>query len=253
VVHAVVALGLLAGACVLGFRAAAQSPATPAAPKKQTRTSSANANKKAAKGEAKIVGKVELAGAAPAPEPWGGAHNNECGKLREGTIALVRAKDRKLADAFVYVKDGLPDGSYDAPAAPVRIDQKGCEFSPRVLGVMVGQSIQIGNDDGFLHNVSWPEFNQAFKRGDTRTASIDSPAVMVTMKCDVHPWMRAYAGVLEHPYFAVTGEDGAFRIDQLPDGEYTVAVWHEKLGTAEAKVKTTAAAGGTAEFTLQAK
>ncbi len=158
-----------------------------------------------------------------------------------------------LKNAFVYVKDGLPEGSYDAPSEPVKLDQKDCEFSPRVFGVMAGQPLRLGNNDAFLHNVSSPEFNQAFTRGASRDVELDNPSVMVTVKCDVHPWMRAYAGVVEHPYFAVTGDDGGFTIEHLPDGEYTVAVWHEKLGMAEARVKASAAAPGAVDLTLVAK
>jgi plastocyanin len=153
----------------------------------------------------------------------------------------------------VYVKSGLPEGSWDVPTEPVRLDQKNCEFTPRVIGVMAGQPVKLGNADAFLHNVSSPEFNQAFMRGAERDVEFADPGVMVTIKCDVHPWMRAYAGVVEHPYFAVTKEDGAFEIPALPDGEYVLAAWHEKLGTVEAKVSTTAAAPGSVDLSLAAK
>jgi hypothetical protein len=204
-------------------------------------------------GQATITGVVTFDGAVPAPEPWAGASNPECKTLRAETIQLVKVQDRKLEDAFVYVKEGLPKGSYPVPTESVPFDQKGCEFSPRVFGVMSGQPIAGANSDKLLHNVKSAEFNQAFPFNTKKDMKLNDAAVMSTIKCDVHPWMRAYAGVMEHPYFAVTKADGAFTIKGLVDGEYTVAVWHEKLGTSEVKVKATAAAPGKVEIALKGK
>jgi hypothetical protein len=204
-------------------------------------------------GQATITGVVTFDGAVPAPEPWAGASNPECKTLRTETIQLVKVQDKKLEDAFVYVKEGLPKGSYPVPKESVPFDQKGCEFAPRVFGVMAGQDIAGANSDKLLHNVKSAEFNQAFPFNTKKDMKLNDAAVMSTIKCDVHPWMRAYAGVMEHPYFAVTKADGAFTIKGLVDGEYTVAVWHEKLGTSEVKVKATAAAPGKVEIALKGK
>jgi hypothetical protein len=204
-------------------------------------------------GQATITGVVMFDGPAPAPEPWAGSSNPECKSLRPETIQLVKVQDRKLEDAFVYVKEGLPKGSYPTPTASVPFDQKGCEFTPRVFGVMAGQDIAGANSDKLLHNVKSPEFNQAFPFNTKKAMKLNDAAVMATIKCDVHPWMRAYAGVMDHPYFAVTKADGSFTISGLVDGEYTVAVWHEKLGPMEMKVKASAAAPGKADFTLKWK
>lgn len=204
-------------------------------------------------GQAVISGVVTFDGAAPAPEPWAGGSNPECKSLRPETIQLVKVQDGKLEDAFVYIKEGLPKGTYPTPTESVPFDQKGCEFTPRVFGVMAGQDIAGANSDKLLHNVKSPEFNQAFPFNTRKTMKLNDASVMATIKCDVHPWMRAYAGVMDHPYFAVTKADGAFTIKGLVDGEYTVAVWHEKLGAAEMKVKTSAAAPGKADFALKWK
>jgi hypothetical protein len=219
-----------------------------------TGTAKAVADTPAPTGSAVIKGVIKLDGAAPAPEAWGGAGNAECKSLRGDTIQLVKAKDGKLEDVFVYVKEGLPKGSYPTPTEAVSFDQKSCEFAPRVFGIMAGQPFALGNNDKLMHNVKSPEFNQAFPFGAKRVMKLNDAAVMATIKCDVHPWMRAYAGVMEHPYFAVTKEDGAFEIKGLVDGEYTVEAWHEKLGTQTlAKVKASAAAPGTAELTFKTK
>ncbi len=199
-------------------------------------TAKAAAEAPAPTGSAVLRGVVKLDGAAPAPVPWGGA-GTECKALHGDTIQLVKVADGKLEDVFVYVKAGLPSGSYPTPAEPVVFDQKGCEFSPRVFGIMAGQPLALGNSDRLMHNVKTPEFNQAFPFGAKRVMKLGDPAVMDTIKCDVHPWMRAYAGVMEHPYFAVTKADGAFEIKGLVEGEYTIAAWHEKLGTQEIKAK----------------
>ena len=204
-------------------------------------------------GQATITGVVTFDGAVPAAEPWAGTHNPECKTLRPDTIQIVKVQDKKVEEAFVYVKEGLPKGSYPTPTASVPFDQKGCEFTPRVFGVMSGQDIAGNNSDKLLHNVKSPEFNQAFPFNTKKDMKLNDAAVMSTIKCDVHPWMRAYAGVMEHPYFAVTKADGSFTIKGLVDGEYTVAVWHEKLAGTEMKVKTSAATPGTVALALKFK
>jgi plastocyanin len=122
------------------------------------------------------------------------------------------------------------------PSTAVVLDQKGCRYVPHVLGVQVGQPVEVLNSDPTLHNVhavpmSNSEFNtgqplQGMKRAHTFTAR----EVMVPFKCDVHPWMHAYIGVLDHPFFAVSGADGSFQLTGLPPGTYTIEAWHETLG-----------------------
>lgn len=204
-------------------------------------------------GKGVIQGVVKFSGTAPAPEPWGGAGNAECKSLRDATIQLVKVSDGKLEDAFVYVKDGLPPGTYPAATKSIEFDQKGCEFTPRVFGVQVDQDISAANSDKLMHNVKTPEFNQAFPFGVKKQMKLSNEAVMATIKCDVHPWMRAYAGVMSHPYWGVTKADGAFKIEGLVDGDYTLAVWHEKLGTSEQKVKVAQGAPVTADLELKGK
>lgn len=201
------------------------------------------ADKPAPTGSGVISGVVKFSGDVPAPDAWGGTSVGDCRSLHEATIQLVEVKDGKLKNAFVYVKAGLPDGYFDPPAAAVVVDQKACEFEPRVFGVVAGQSIEFGNSDAFMHNVKSPEFNQGLAtRGVKMQLKLQEEGVMVPVKCDVHPWMRAYAGVMAHPYFSVSQGDGAYKISGLVDGEYTLGVWHEKLGTQEHKVKVSAQA-----------
>jgi plastocyanin len=143
-----------------------------------------------------------------------------------------------LGNAFVYVKSGLPAGAkYAPPATAAVIDQRGCEYHPRVFGMQVGQKLEIKNDDAVLHNIkAVPHMNRGFNisqptAGMTTTRTFDKEEVMVPFQCNVHSWMQAHAGVLSHPFYAVSSPDGKFSIKGLPPGTYTVEAWHEKLGT----------------------
>jgi plastocyanin len=154
----------------------------------------------------------------------------------------VGGDGKSLANVFVYVKDGLGNYVYDTPTEPAVIDQKECRYHPHVFGMRVGQPLQILNSDPTLHNIhALPKGNAEFNTGQPiqgmKTAhTFDKPEVMVPFKCDVHGWMNAYVGVLDHPYFAVTDKDGKFELKTLPPGTYTIEAWHEKLGTQEVKV-----------------
>jgi plastocyanin len=143
----------------------------------------------------------------------------------------------KLANVFVYVKDGLGNYSFDPPTGSVTIDQMGCRYHPHVFGIRVGQTLEIKNSDPTLHNIhALPKSNQEFNTGQPIQGmktlhTFTAKEVMVPFKCDVHGWMNAYVGVLDHPYFAVSDKDGKFEIKNLPPGTYTIEAWHEKLGT----------------------
>lgn len=149
----------------------------------------------------------------------------------------IAVKDGKLGNVFVYVKSGLEGKTFPAPAEKREIDQVGCQYTPRVQGMQTGQTLSVKNTDATLHNVhalptANQEFNQAQPQGLPPIDKVfDKPEVMVHIKCDVHPWMTAWVGVLPHPYYAVSGDDGSFSIKDLPPGKYTIEAWHEKLGT----------------------
>jgi plastocyanin len=154
----------------------------------------------------------------------------------------VGSDGKSLANVFVYVKDGLGNYVYDTPTEPVKIDQQACRYHPHVFGIRVGQPLEIINSDDTLHNIhALPKGNTEFNTGQPikgmkTTHTFDKPEIMVPFKCDVHGWMNAYVGVLDHPYFAVTDQDGKFDLKTLPPGTYTIEAWHEKLGTQEQKV-----------------
>jgi len=149
---------------------------------------------------------------------------------------MVGSDGKSLANVFVYVKDGLGNYVYDTPTEPARIDQKECRYHPHVFGMRVGQPLEILNSDPTLHNIhALPKNNSEFNNGQPiqgmkMTHTFDKPEVMVPFKCDVHGWMNAYVGVLPHPYYAVTKDDGKFELANVPPGTYTIEAWHEKLG-----------------------
>jgi plastocyanin len=154
----------------------------------------------------------------------------------------VGSDGKSLANVFVYVKDGLGNYVYDTPTEPVQIVQQACRYHPHVFGIRVGQPLEIVNGDDTLHNIhAMPKGNTEFNTGQPilgmkTTHTFDKPEVMVPFKCDVHGWMNAYVGVLDHPYFAITDKDGKFELKTLPPGTYTIEAWQEKMGTQQQKV-----------------
>ncbi len=152
------------------------------------------------------------------------------------TTQTVEASGGKLAGAFVYLKEGIT-GSYPVPSEPAVLDQKGCQYTPHVWGIRAGQKMIIRNSDPTLHNIhALPAKNAEFNQGQPfqgmeMERTFDQPEVMVRFKCDVHPWMSGWMGVLDHPFFAVSGADGSFTIGNVPAGNYVVEAWHETLGT----------------------
>jgi hypothetical protein len=171
--------------------------------------------------------------------------------------------DNGLANVLVFVKSGLEKKDYPAPSDTPVLDQEGCEYKPYVMGVRTNQKFLVRNSDPTLHNVhATPkagggntEFNFAQPvKGMTTEKSFATPEVAVRFKCDVHPWMFAYVGVFDHPFFAVTDKDGNFKISGLPNGKYTLEAWHQRTHRAEAGTTKEIAVDGNlqVEFTLDA-
>ncbi|MDP3920067.1 MAG: carboxypeptidase regulatory-like domain-containing protein [Candidatus Omnitrophota bacterium] len=206
-----------------------------------------------------VSGTVKFDGAAPeaavismdADPTCAGAHSESV--LSE---EVVVGDAGALQNVFVYVKEGLEGQTFDTPSTPVTLDQKGCQYKPHVFGVQVGQPVDIINSDPTLHNVhglpkNSKEFNLGMPIPGMRVKrKFDSAEVMVKFKCDVHPWMNAYVGVVSHPFFSTTGSDGSFEIKDLPAGSYVLEAWHEKYGTQTMNVTVDDAAPQSASFTF---
>ena len=186
-----------------------------------------------------VTGRVIFEGDPPANRLAPISADPVCMRENAGGYAFENyiVKDGGLENVFVYVKDGLGNYHFDTPAEPVKLNQQGCRYMPHVFGAQVGQPVEISNSDETLHNVhALPNSNREFnfaqiKKGQTDIRTFTTPEVMVPFKCDVHSWMNAYVGVVEHPYFAVTSNGGKFELKGLPPGTYTIEAWHEKGGT----------------------
>ena len=171
--------------------------------------------------------------------------------------SVILSKDGGLANAFVYIQSGLEGKTFEPVNEPVVLDQHGCMYVPHVLGMRAGQMIEVKNSDPVSHNIhplakdnrEWseqqspgaPDLQRKFARAE----------IMIPVKCDVHKWMRAYIGVVAHPYFAVTGADGSFEIRNVPPGDYTIAVWHEKLGERTGPLHVAASGSASMNFTYE--
>jgi hypothetical protein len=195
---------------------------------------------------ATITATVKFSGAAPAPEMITLTGDPKCvsenGAPQRADDKIVVGDNQALQNVFVYVKDGLSSFSYPLPSEPAVLDQDQCRYTPHVLGVRVGQPLQIRNSDPLLHNVrSNAVVNQAFNKstpieGMKFDHVFATKEVMVPFKCDVHGWMSAYVGVVDHPYFGTTAPDGKVVLGNLPPGTYTIEAWHEALGTKSQQV-----------------
>ena len=236
-------LMLAAAAACGGSDAPAEAPPEPAAPAFDPATAG------------NVTGSIMLEGEPPAAENIRMNSDPVCVKQATDTETnyYVVGEGGGLGNVFVYVKEGL-QGDFPPASDMVILDQQGCRYMPHVFGIQVGQTLQVVNSDPTLHNIhatpaNNPEFNTGQPiQGMTFDRTFDNVEVMVPFKCDVHGWMNAYLGVLDHPFFAVTGPDGSFDISGLPPGDYVIEAWHEELGTQTQNV--TVAEGGTADLSL---
>ena len=192
--------------------------------------------------------KAPFAGQAPVVEKIKADADPNCKMLHPDGIAsdeVIVNTNGTLKNVFVSVKEGLAGKTFKPPKDAVVFDQHGCQYNPKVFGIQVNQPLEIVNSDDTLHNVhalpnNSPQFNLGMPiKGMKMKKAFTKPEVMVKIKCEVHPWMRAYAGVVDNPFYGVTGDDGSAQINNLPPGEYTLEAWHEKYGTQTQKITVT--------------
>ncbi|MBI4597640.1 MAG: carboxypeptidase regulatory-like domain-containing protein [Candidatus Omnitrophica bacterium] len=208
---------------------------------------------------ATVSGNVAFAGTPPTRKPLNFGAEKQCAiahgdQMPMGEEIVVNGNGT-LKNVLVYVTSTVP-GTYAPPATPVTYAQTGCVFLPHVAAAMAGQPIEVINNDDVLHNVrAQSKLGQRFNiaqptKGMKTTKVMQQQEIGIPLKCDVHYWMVAYLHVLAHPFFAVTGDDGAFTIKDLPPGTYTLEAWHEKLGTRQAPITVQAGQSSTADFTF---
>ena len=210
-----------------------------------------------------IAGVVSFTGTPPAPKKIDTSADPVCGQANPNLMSDENViNNGKVANVFVYVKEGtveggkkLADYSWPAPTTAVQLDQNGCHYKPHVLGVQTNQKITITNSDHTQHNIHWtptnnPEWNQSQPNGAPPIEkSFNRAEILVPVKCNQHPWMRAYIGEMRTPFFSVSSDTGAYEIKGLPPGKYTVIAWREggAKGTEAPPQEVTVTANGSAK------
>jgi plastocyanin len=244
----------LAAMMVLGVSCGAkeEAPATP--------TPAAGDVWKPTGNEGNITGAIAFNGEAPKPRKLQMDSDPVCAqKNPSATSEEVVVSDGKLANVFVYVKSGLPSGkTFEVPTTEVTLDQNGCVYIPHVLGIQANQKLKITTNDATSHNIhptpkENPEWNETQPPSSApKFKSFTRPEVLIPVKCNQHSWMKAYIGVLSHPFYGVSAKDGTFTIKGLPPGDYVVEAYHEKYGAKTMNVKVAEKTDAKADFTFEA-
>ncbi|MGH9315619.1 MAG: carboxypeptidase regulatory-like domain-containing protein [Thermoanaerobaculia bacterium] len=231
-----------------GSKATTSVPGAPAAPAAAPAT-----------GGAAVSGRVAFTGTAPAKEQIKMDADAFCKAAHSEPVytqEVVVNANGTLEWVLVYVKQGV-SGNYPPPTQPVTLDQQGCQYRPHIFGIQAGQPLRILNSDGTLHNIhALPKINAEFNIGQPfqnmeTIKKFDKPEVPLHFKCDVHKWMGAYCGVFNHPFFAVTNDQGTFEIKNLPPGNYEIEAWHEKYGAQTQNVTVSGSETKTVDFNFQ--
>ena len=189
-----------------------------------------------------ITGVIRYKGPRPARKLIDMSEDPACVEAHHGKAydeSLVLSPKGGLGNAFIYVEKGLEGKTFAVPTTPVTIDQSGCWFRPRIIGIQTNQILKVVNSDPVTHNIHPMaqvnrEWNHSQGAGDPPISrKFAKPEIMIKVKCNIHSWMHAYIGVVENPYFAVSADDGSFSIGNLPAGTYTIGIWQETLGMQE--------------------
>ena len=204
-----------------------------------------------------ISGKVKFNGDKPVMKTLSMDAVPQCARQHPEPVKseeIVVNTNGTLRNTFIWIKGGAPEAKFDTPVNIVGLDQKGCVYSPHVIAVMVDQGVEFTNSDPTNHNIHpMPSANAEWNEsqppgGEKKLKKFSKPETMIPVKCNIHPWMKAYVNVSPHPYFALSGDDGSYIIKGLPAGEYTLEAVHERLGKLETRVKVDAMGTATADF-----
>ncbi len=202
--------------------------------------------------EGSVAGAIAYNGTPPAPKKIDTSADPVCGtKSPNLSTEDTVVTNGKLANVFVYIKDGttadgkkIGDFTFTPPDAAVTLDQNGCHYRPHVIGIQVNQKLKVTNSDPTQHNIHpTPKVNAEWNQTQPNGAppiekTFTRAEVLIPVKCNQHPWMKSYIGVMKHPFFAVSAEDGSYTIKGVPPGTYTVVAWHEGSGERPATEKT---------------
>jgi len=195
----------------------------------------------------------------PKGKPVSMAADPSCAKLHTAPVLsqeIVADASGGLQNAIVVISAGLGDRAYTPPSKPAVIEQKGCMYQPHVAAMQADQKLEVMNQDPATHNIhpipaNNREWNKAEPPGIAIEDTFTREEIAIPVKCNGHPWMKSYVAVFKHPFFAITGKDGSFEMNDLPPGAYTLKVWHEKLGTATQQVAVSGSETKTVQFVLK--
>ena len=210
---------------------------------------------------ATVTGTVILEGNAPRNPRINMSAEPDCHGLHTGAVraeVVLVGEGGTLGNTFVWVKSGLEGKKFRTPSDSVALDQKGCIYSPHVVGLQTRQKLAVSNSDPTTHNVHpLPKINREWNKSQTADApaierSFSRQEIMMPVKCNIHPWMRSYINVVEHPFFAVTGADGSFELKGLPPGTYTIEAVHERFKSQEISVTIGASESKKIDFSYKA-
>jgi plastocyanin len=209
-----------------------------------------------------ISGRVTLAGKPPELHAIDMSAEPACAKEYSTPViapTVVADANGNVANAVVYIKSGVSDYAFRAPSEAAKLLQKGCMYEPHVTALMVGQNLDVANDDQTTHNVfmmsqnNRPSNRSSLPGSEPVVESLVAPELAIPMKCNVHPWMKGYVFRFDHPYFAVTHRDGKFELTGLPPGTYTLVAWQELYGTMEQTVTVAPQGAVSADFVFKAQ
>lgn len=209
--------------------------------------------------EGNVAGKASFKGTAPKMRAISMDADSVCASKHSKPVypeSVVVNDNGTLRNVFVYVKSGLEGKTFEVPSDSVTLDQDGCIYKPHVLGIQANQQLKVVSSDKTTHNIHpLPKVNREWNisqppGADAIMRTFTRPEATIPVKCNQHPWMRAYIHVLNHPFYAVTGDDGSFKIDGLPPGDYEVEAVHEEYGANTQKVSIAANGSATADFTF---
>ena len=216
---------------------------------------------KPAGNEGSLTGKVSFKGAAPKLRAISMEADSVCAAKHSKPVypeTVVVNDNGTLRNVFVYVKSGLEGKTFAVPGAPVVLDQEGCLYKPHVLGIQANQELKVVSSDKTTHNIHpLPKVNREWNisqppGADPIMRTFTRPEATIPVKCNQHPWMRAYIHVLSHPFYSVSGEDGSFKLEGLPPGDYELEAVHEEYGAMTQKVSVPASGSAAADFTFAA-
>jgi len=212
--------------------------------------------------EGSVTGKIAFEGDAPKFKAISMDADSACAAKHSSPVmpeAVVVNKNGTLKNVFVYIKTGLEGKNFAVPADPITLDQNGCMYVPHVVGIQAKQTLKVVTSDNTTHNIHpMPKVNQEWNisqppGADALTKTFSRPEVSIPVKCNQHPWMRAYIHVISHPFFAVSSDDGTFTLKGVPPGKYTIEAVQEQIGAMTGEITVTAKQPATLDFKFKAQ